>query len=176
MNMVLLCCLSTVDIGLFIVALCLKSKQKKQNAKIAESNPGNMLFDITGTKNTILNIFGLFFGLIFVIDKVMSVATDFYGLNISGLAFLFVVWLYNNSVEIRIYENVIEYKLRGRYRHCDAHLTPDMIESVNPGKALVAVSIVVINMKSGDSETIPTSPKGINAIKLFCRINHIRCE
>lgn len=175
MHRTLLICLSIVDLGLFIAAIVLMAKAKAERRKFAERNVGEMLFDISITKGRILVYFGIFFGFIFVIDKVMSVITDFYGLNISGLAFLFIVWLYQHSVELKVYQNVIAYKLYGRYGNCNAVITPDEIQSIELPPDKTVLKTVTIRFKSGDGATIPTSPRGVCAVRKFCRINNIEC-
>ena len=168
--------LGAIDLTLFVLAVVMSIRDKRKYKKLLAADTGEVLFDIKYKKKKIEKICIILIGIIFVIDKVMAIWTQSLGIFISGLVALFIVWVVQYPPEFYVFSKKIKYKNPKGYGGQEGEVSPEDILSITTTDKESLLSVVYITLKTNEEVAVPTAPKGIAAVKEFCRINNIKLD
>ncbi len=175
MNKYLIFSLCTADVAVYIYAITKIIKDQKKYKRLLASDTGKILFDIKPKKIKIEKVFAVILGIILALDKFMAITED-NGVYITGATFLFIVWICQYGPEFYVFSKKIKYKNPKGYGGKEGEASPEDILSITTTDKESLLSVVYITLKTNEEVAVPTSPKGIEAVKEFCRTNLIELD
>ena len=174
MNYILFSFFSIIDLSFIILAVILSKKDNRKYKRLLESDTGEVLFDIKYKKKKLEKIYIMILGILFLIDKAMTILIQSSGTCVIGLTLFLIVLLCIKLPEIYIFSDKIKYKQTKAYGGKEGEAYCDDIASITVTDKAFIISVLSIELKSQERIDMITSPKALLAAEEFCKINNIK--
>ena len=163
-----------IDLSFIILAVILSKKDNRKYKRLLESDTGEVLFDIKYKKKKLEKIYIILLGILFLIDKAMTILIQSSGTCVIGITLFLLVLLCIKTPEIYIFSDKIKYKQTKGYGGKEGEAYCDEIASITVTDKTYIISTLSIELKSQEQIDMITSPKALLAAEEFCKINNIK--